>query len=209
MIKLKNVNKSFGNNVILDNLTFHFERGQCYYLKGVSGVGKTTLLNIIYGYEKVDNGDVEVNSKLIEYMFQEPLIFSNLSIDNNLKIKYLKNYEQRYINKRNIFDNNLEKAFKDALNKVNLNISLNIMANTLSGGECQRLQLAQYILSEPDILLLDEPACKLDIENRHNIYKLINEVFTNTTRIIITHDEEIMNEYAIKLELRGGRLCEI
>lgn len=199
MIELVNVSKKYGERYIFHDLNFVFEDSQCYFLKGVSGAGKTTLLNMIYGYEIADSGSIYFGRKnfSIEYMFQEPLLFRNLSIRENLIIKY------DALNKERRMD---ESVFRDALKRVALNAELDSIVNTLSGGEMQRLQLAQYILSDPDILLLDEPVCKLNYELRKKIYSLIHEIFSDKLVIIVTHEEELQQEEGIYLEMRDGKL---
>ena len=90
MIELKNASKRYGEKVILDNVSFKFEQKNLYWLTGINGVGKTTLLNIIIGYEKLDSGHILLPPDIkVQYMYQQPLLFSNLSIYDNMLIKYL------------------------------------------------------------------------------------------------------------------------
>lgn len=198
MIKINNVSKTF-KNIVLQDVSYEFIAGQCYYLTGESGTGKTTLLNIIFGYDDDFEGEVIKKGK-IEYMFQEHMLFENLTVADNLQMKLLAKKDKEVIELSEL---------KDALRKVNLDVELEKKVNSLSGGEKQRLQLAQYVLTAPDVLLLDEPACKLDANNKEKIYSVINEVFGDKTRIIVTHDEEINFNNGISLELREGKLWEV
>ena len=197
MIKISNVSKSF-QNILLDNVSYEFKTGECYYLTGESGTGKTTLLNIIYGYDTEFEGNVLKKGR-IEYMLQEYMLFENLTIADNLRLKILSTECDKTIE---------DVELKKALMKVNLEVELDKKVNSLSGGEKQRLQLAQYVLTRPDILLLDEPACKLDLNNKEKIYNVINDIFAEKTRIIVTHDEEVNFNNGICLELREGKLWE-
>ena len=200
MISINNISKSYDGHLVLNNLSYKFEDYNTYYIKGLSGVGKTTLMNIIYGYEKQDNGSIDNNNNNIEYMLQEPMVFSNLSVRDNFIIKL--SGKSGKLN----FDDNF---YKSALTKVDLHISLDKKVGTLSGGELQRFQLAEYMLIHPDVIILDEPACKLDRAHRLKIYDLIDVIFKDSIKIIITHDEEVMELEGIILEMREENLCEI
>jgi len=182
--------------MILDNVNFSFSSGNFYVLSGESGCGKTTLLNIIADYTKADFGEVLSNSQ-IEYLFQDDMLFSNLTVEENLKIRlYAKNSEYE----------NLEADIKTALKKFKIEHLLNQKAAFLSGGERQRVELAGITLSNPDIILMDEPTAKLDKDNKLNILSAITETFEGKTLISVTHEPELFPDKFIKLRLEGGRL---
>lgn len=199
MLVLENISKKFGTNNLFNNMSYTFEDNKCYYIVGKSGVGKTTLLNVIYGYEKFDSGSIRTMNSSMEYMFQDTLLFENLSIRENFLIKCAAVK----------CNNNNDNVFEHLLSKVGLDKNLDTMVNTLSGGEKQRLYMAQLTFSNPGIILLDEPACKLDSENRKNIYELANNIYSNSTKIIVTHDNEVNYMDGIILEIREGKLWEV
>lgn len=157
MIELKNASKRYGEKVILDNVSFKFEQKNLYWLTGINGVGKTTLLNIIIGYEKLDSGHILLPPDIkVQYMYQQPLLFSNLSIYDNMLIKYLSCHDNdRSIDEYKIY-------FSNILKKLNINNDLDTPINRLSGGEMRRITLSQYMMDIPDIILLDEPTSNID-----------------------------------------------
>lgn len=194
MITLNNVTKTMDQKLILDHINFKFENKKNYIIKGESGVGKTTLLNIIFGYLAPDIGTVDITpSCKIEYLFQESLLFSNLTLKENLEIKY-------WGIKNTLVKNDFKYYIEEMLLLFSLHDLENKKISMLSGGERRRLELLQCLMSEPDILLLDEPTANLDYNNKCNIMKILYNNFNQTLKIIVSHDEEILEEYEI-LEL--------
>ncbi len=202
MIILNNITKIIDKKLILNNINFTFENKKNYIIKGESGVGKTTLLNIIFGYLSPDIGTIDITPLgTIEYLFQESLLFSNLTVKENLEIKYF-----------GIENNLVKKDFKYYVEEMLPLFSLNDLENKkismLSGGERRRVELLQCLMSEPDILLLDEPTSNLDYNNKSNIMKILYNNFNKTLKIIVTHDEEISEGYEVvelcKNELKRG-----
>lgn len=192
MLNLINLTKEFNNIKILDSVNFTFKKG-FYILKGKSGIGKTTLLNIVAGYLYPDKGEIKQNENLkIEYLFQEDLLFSNLTVEENMFIKYNAN---EYINKYNSID-----IFKGILSKLKIEHLINKKISTLSGGEKQRVQLANILIREPDVILMDEPISKLDKENRECVIDLILNIFKEKIVIIVSHDEIIGDFNYLKIE---------
>lgn len=202
MIELKNASKRYGEKVILDNVSFKFEQKNLYWLTGVNGVGKTTLLNIIIGYEKLDSGHILLPPDIkVQYMYQPPLLFSNLSIYDNMLIKYLSCHDNdRSIDEYKIY-------FSNILKKLNINNDLDTPINRLSGGEMRRITLSQYMMDIPDIILLDEPTSNIDSQQKKYFYNLIDKLFPSSLKILITHDD-VSEKEGIVLELSGGCLCQ-
>lgn len=201
-IELKNVSKRYGKKVILDNVSFTFESQKMYWLTGINGVGKTTLLNMIMGYEKPDSGNISIlpNTK-VQYMYQQPLLFSNLSIYDNMLIKYLSYHDD---------DKSIDEYmqyFSNILGKLNINNDLETPINRLSGGEMRRITLSQYMMDIPDVILLDEPTSNIDSQQKKYIYNSIDKLFPTSLKILITHDDVIDTE-GIVLELSGGQICQ-
>ena len=202
MIELKNASKRYGEKVILDNVSFKFEQKNLYWLTGINGVGKTTLLNIIIGYEKLDSGHILLPPDIkVQYMYQQPLLFSNLSIYDNMLIKYLSCHDNdRSIDEYKIY-------FSNILKKLNINNDLDTPINRLSGGEMRRITLSQYMMDIPDIILLDEPTSNIDSQQKKYFYNLIDKLFPSSLKILITHDD-VSEKEVIVLELSGGCLCQ-
>ncbi|MGL5972626.1 MAG: ATP-binding cassette domain-containing protein [Oscillospiraceae bacterium] len=198
MLKIKHLKKKFGKKVIFNDFSFDFCEKTTYIIGGNSGEGKTTLLNMLSGYVKPDEGEIiNENNRTIEYLFQDELLFSNLTVRDNMLIKYL--------NLKDDFD---EKLFKDnfevALDNFGILDLSDKKASQLSGGERQRVSLAMIFLSKADIIIMDEPTVKLDRENKENIINLVNKTFKDKTLIIVTHDVWVNENNAKYLHLSNG-----
>ena len=125
------------------------------------------------------------------------MLFSGLTVMEDLKIRlFAKNSNYPDIDKDII--NALEKFKTDHL--------LNRKTAFISGGERQRVELAGIMLSNPDVVLLDEPTSKLDKENKVNILSAITETFEGKTLIAVTHEPEVFPDKFIRLRLKGGKL---
>ncbi len=200
MIKLINVKKRFENKIIFNNLNFTIKAGQIYILQGSSGVGKTTMLNMIYGYEKDYSGEIKkISDKLkIEYLFQDDLIFNNISVLENMKLKMIADTR----------DNPDEERIEQILKQFGILDLKDTLTTKLSGGEKQRLKLSQMLLSDPDIILMDEPISNLDKENADIITKLIEEIYSEKTLFIVTHDDLNFNKKVHQLYMKDGQIYE-
>lgn len=199
-LALCNANKSFETKHILHNMNFEFLEGYNYFLKGESGAGKTTLLNILSTLEPLDSGAVVSDSNItIEYLFQDILLLSDLTVAENLFIKW--------DSKEGGKGENIEHLMHDVLRKVGISSdALDQKVNLMSGGERKRVQLAQILLSSPDVVLLDEPTSNLDNQNKTEIMCVINSVFDHSIKIIASHDlESIPSGYTV-LKLEKGEL---
>lgn len=168
----------------LENITYNIEENKIISVVGPSGCGKSTLLNLITELEKPSEGYIRNNRDLtIGYMMQSSALLPWMTVFDNaclgLDIKKIHNEDSiKYVN--------------DLLKKYDLYDFKDEYPNNLSGGMKQRLALIRTLAIKPNILLLDEPFSKLDIETRKNIsndvYKIIKEL--NITTILITHDIE-------------------
>ena len=199
-IILENITKKFSDKTLFNNLNIEFENGKVYLLKGESGIGKTTLLNIIVDYTKPDSGRVinEQNLK-ISYLFQDELLFSNLTVKENLYIKYCAVDE--------LDGDAWEVEVEKALERIGLSDLIDRKVAMLSGGERQRVQIASIMLDNPDVILVDEPTSSLDQANKNKIMTEILEIFRGKTLIIISHDLEVLPVPYIKLALQSGGIA--
>lgn len=199
MIKLEDVSVQKGSKSILDSCNFTFQKGKSYALVGESGSGKSTLLNVIAGFEEVSQGYIYIEDRLLKnqsnfyrytlgYLFQNFALLENQTINQNLDLglKF----------KKSNVDNMILK--KEVLKRVDLNLDINRVVNSLSGGEQQRVALARLILKDPKIILADEPTGSLDAKNGELVINLLLEQLNaNKTIIAVTHDLEIAKKFDV------------
>ena len=193
LIDLVDISKSYGDNLILDELNLYIRENEFLTLLGPSGCGKTTTLRIIGGFEQPDNGKVVFdgkditklppNKRQLNTVFQKYALFTHMTIAENIAFGLkIKKKSKQYI----------DDKIKYALKLVNLDRYENRMADSLSGGQQQRIAIARAIVNEPKVLLLDEPLGALDLklrqEMQYELIRLKNEL--GITFIYVTHDQE-------------------
>ncbi len=193
LIDIINISKSYGDNLVLDELNLYVRENEFLTLLGPSGCGKTTLLRILGGFETPDSGQIifdqkditnlAPNRRQLNTVFQKYALFPNMTIAENIAFGLkIKGKSQSYINDK----------IRYALKLVNLEGFDNRMPDSLSGGQQQRIAIARAIVNEPKVLLLDEPLGALDLKLRQDMqYELIrlkNEL--GITFIYVTHDQE-------------------
>lgn len=193
LIDLITISKSYGSNVILDDMNLYVRENEFLTLLGPSGCGKTTTLRIIGGFENPDSGRVifngsditslPPNKRQLNTVFQKYALFTHMDIAENIAFGLkIKNKSKSYI----------QDKIKYALKLVNLEEYEHRMPESLSGGQQQRIAIARAIVNEPKVLLLDEPLGALDLKLRQDMqYELIrlkNEL--GITFIYVTHDQE-------------------
>lgn len=192
MIKIIDMNKSYGDKVIFKDFNLEIKDKEFVVLSGKSGSGKTTLLNIIGGIEKVDSGKVIVDGKdltkdkdLLDYfrysvgfLFQNFALIERETVYENLKL----------VKKRSRTDIGIEEA----LEMVGLGDKINQKVYTLSGGEQQRVALARLLIKRCKLILADEPTGSLDRENADMVISILKEYQKmGKTVCLVTHDEYI------------------
>ena len=191
MLELNNVSKSYGNSVILKNVSIKIEDSEIVSILGSSGSGKTTLLNLILGLVKPNNGeiiyngtnitDVSMKDRGFNIVFQDYSLFPNLNAYKNI-IYGLKNYPDR----------STSEEVDSLIELLDLKEHLNKKIDMLSGGQKQRVALARTLVMKPKILLMDEPLSALDGVIKESIKESIVNIAKkfNLTTIIVTHDPE-------------------
>ncbi|GLI55054.1 ABC transporter ATP-binding protein [Propionigenium maris DSM 9537] len=190
---IKKLTKKFGGNTAVEDINLNIEKGSLFTFLGPSGCGKTTILRAISGFLKVDEGkiflgerditNVSPEKRDIGMVFQNYALFPHMTVYENVAYGLkIKRFSKQDIDKR------VEKY----LELVSLNGYEDRKISELSGGEQQRVALARSLVTEPKILLLDEPLCNLDAKLRikmRNDIKLLQQKLGITT-IFVTHDQE-------------------
>src|SRR5690554_4398582 len=196
LIRLNNISKKYGKQVVLSNFNLEVEKGEFIGIKGESGKGKSTLLNIIglledcegniFFEEKcISSNDTKKVQKLLRnrigYLFQNFALIDDLSVYDNLKIVLKKSSKKEKM-----------ILIQQALEKVGLKDVINKKIYQLSGGEQQRVSVARLILQESDIILADETTGSLDRKNALIIIKLLEKFHSEgKTIIMVSHDENL------------------
>lgn len=171
-IILENLSKSYTEPVLKD-ISYRFESGKLYVIKGISGCGKTTLLNILGGVEQKYEGKVDRPEELrCAYIFQQSLLLSSLTVRENL-----------------LLIRQDEKQIEELARELGILLLLDRLPESLSGGERQRIAVLRALLTNPQLLLADEPTASLDGKNARKIAALIASLKTEERVIIVaTHD---------------------
>lgn len=191
-IRLEGVSKSIGGENILDNLTLDIPAGKFFALLGPSGCGKTTLLRLLAGLEVVDSGriflgeeditDLPIYRRRINTVFQQYALFPHLSVFENVA------YSLRV---KRMGEEEVRGRVHNVLKTVRLLGHENKPTSHLSGGQQQRVALARALVSEPEVLLLDEPLAALDMNLKEQmLIELIDlQDKLKTTFVYVTHDQ--------------------
>ncbi len=174
MTALRNINKSFGNKRVLTDFSHGFERGSRTCIMGVSGGGKTTLLNILMGLIKPDSGEIINAPKKISAVFQEDRLCEPYSAVKNILA-----VTGKLVNNEKIIA---------ILDDLGLSGSEHIAVKSLSGGMRRRVALARALLAESEMVILDEPFKGLDEETRERVIAVLLRNLNGRTLIVATHD---------------------
>ena len=190
-IEIKGVSKTFGKNIVLNNLNLSIPYGEIFGILGKSGSGKTTLLNILIGFIHPDKGNITFQSRDINYdLFevrkqfgfaaQEGSFYPTLTVEETLT------YFGKMYNKNSDY---IKKRISKLLSLVELGKKENVVAGNLSAGMQKRLDIACSLIHDPKIVVLDEPTQDLDPALRREILDLLKKINKEeeTTIILTTH----------------------
>ena len=221
MLICKNLGKSFGldnsaNRVnVLYDINLAINSNQTIALKGPSGSGKSTLLNLIAGLEKPSSGKIclsgininklninelaNFRNENIGIIFQFFNLINDLTVLENISLPLLL---------RGISKKKSDQRAMMLIENIGLVNRVNCKTNLLSGGESQRVAIARALITEPKIILADEPTGNLDTSNTANVMKLLldNCKINNTSLLMVTHDESLLSRFDRVLNLESGKI---
>ncbi|KGA97540.1 hypothetical protein AJ85_08045 [Alkalihalobacillus alcalophilus ATCC 27647 = CGMCC 1.3604] len=218
MIILEDVIVKYGTNpvtIALNKISLKINQGDWITIVGSSGSGKSTLLNVVGGLLPLTSGAIQISGldlaqlnnneiqelrrNTISYIYQDFKLFNQYTVLENIIVPQLP-----YQDKKNL----ITKA-KHLLTSVNLDHRTNHFPTQLSGGEKQRVAIARALLSEPAILLCDEPTGNLDSENTDVIMQLIKATHSKgITILFVTHDQKLIHYGNQILTMRDGNIKE-
>ena len=192
-VQLKNIKKTYGAHVALQDVSLNIARGAFFTLLGPSGCGKTTLLRAIAGFHRQDAGDIllegesighlSANQRNVGMVFQDYAVFPHLSVFDNVAFGLV----QQKVPKAEI-----RERVSAILATVQLDQHATRMPHQLSGGQQQRVGLARALVIRPKILLMDEPLSNLDAKLRIDLRRDIRSLqqSLDITTLYVTHDQE-------------------
>lgn len=212
-MRIRNITKKYNKKVVLNNLNLDFSIGEVTFIVGESGVGKSTLLNILGTLEKQSSGEVQISkdnewisvqeidkyrSSYLGFVFQDSNLLSGYTVKENLLISI--GFSNKKVNEDDIYK---------ILNELDIPYVINQKVENLSGGEKQRVAIARAVLSGSRIILADEPTGNLDRENSELIYRKFNSIKKDRIIIIVSHDENMANKYGDRIiRLVDGKIYE-
>jgi lipoprotein-releasing system ATP-binding protein len=222
IVKIQNLKKSYFISdkgiSILSDINLNIEENEIVSVEGASGVGKSTLLNIIGALDDYDSGSVEVcgtsldkisqvdkekfRAKKISFIFQHHLLLPDFSAIENVMIPLLINGTSQ---------SNAKKSASAMLERVGLGDRLDSFPSQLSGGESARVGVARALVSRKQLILADEPTGNLDRENSRHLMSLIIELQRefNFSMILVTHDMELASMATKRNKIISGELYQI
>ena len=209
MIKIQNLTKKYKDTVAVDSLTLEVKRGELFSLLGVNGAGKTTTIKMLCCLTPATSGDAFLNGQsicrdaekvksIIALSPQETAVAGGLTVKENLQLicgiyKFTKEETERKIGR--------------LCSLLGIDSVINKKARTLSGGYGRRLSIAMALISEPEILFLDEPTLGLDVLARSELWDIIKALKGRVTVILTTHYMEEAEALSDRIAiLRDGRL---
>lgn len=216
MLELKNISKSYGAQLILDNINFSVASNQLVSILGPSGSGKSTLLQIIGLLSKPDSGEIilenisystltsaaEVHFRNVQlgFVFQFHNLLGEFTAAENIKFPLF------------IRGNKLTEAEEDRFDQICKKLHIEHLCHKfpsqLSGGEQQRIAVARALINKPSVLLADEPTGNLDNKNANDLYDLFLQVKEewNQRIIMVTHNESLTSQSDQVIYLNSGRI---
>lgn len=212
-IELKHISKSFGDFKASDDVSFEIKKGKLVGLLGPSGSGKTTILRILAGLEKQDEGDVVIDGKYVNdltpdqrkigFVFQSYALFPYMTVFDNIAYGLrVQKKDKKYIKSR----------VTELLELVGLPGVEKRYPDQLSGGQRQRIALARALAPQPEVLLLDEPFAAIDAKVRKELRSWLRETIDKVgiTSIFVTHDQDEAIEIADQIIItNNGRVEQV
>ncbi|MBZ0179398.1 MAG: ABC transporter ATP-binding protein [Melioribacteraceae bacterium] len=217
VVEIKNLFKSFDDNVVLEDVSANVDRGENLVVFGRSGTGKSVLLKCIIGLLEPDSGEIFINGKNvvgistkdfneirkhIGFLFQSAALYDSMSVRENLEFPLKKHFD--------FTQSELNDKVIQTLDHVGLTEAVDKMPSELSGGMRKRIGLARSIITDPELMLYDEPTTGLDPITSKEISELIITLQKKLemTSIVVTHDlicAQIIADRAIFL--RDGKVA--
>jgi len=208
VLSIKNLSFSYDSTEVLSGVSFAIDKGDYVALAGPNGAGKTTLVRVILGLEGKHKGRVEIFGKDLEafsdwdrigYLPQQVNVFNPLFPATVKEVVGLGLLSHKSFPKK--FERSDEATILRTLDLMDIVRLKDKLIGALSGGQQQRVFLSRALVSDPELLILDEPSTALDPQTREHFFELVEKLHKDkgVTLIIITHDTAHIGQYAGKL----------
>lgn len=217
MISIKNVNKSFGDNHVLTDISLEVPKSNVIALIGPSGAGKSTLIRTINALEAIDTGEITVNGVSIHdkktninkartnigFVFQSFNLYPFLSVLDNVTISPIKVKKQS--------KEQAEKRAIELLTSLGLGEKIHSFPGRLSGGQQQRVAIARALAMDPEVMLFDEPTSALDPEMVKEVLDAIRKLaHDGMTMVVVTHEMGFAKEICDNIVfMADGKIVEV
>ena len=203
-ISLKNVNKMYENKMVIQNFNLEISQGEFLVIVGPSGCGKSTLLKMIADIESPDSGTIVREFQNISMVFQDSLLFPHMNVFENISLG-IKNQNQ-------YSDSVICKKVESIADILGLSSILRQKANTLSGGQSQKVSLARALVQENPFILMDEPCAHLDEVTKVKIQDECLRIHRqlHPTIVYVTHDQKEAMKMASRLVvMNDGKIQQV
>ncbi|MCX7988439.1 MAG: cell division ATP-binding protein FtsE [Thermodesulfovibrio sp.] len=216
MITFLGVYKYYDSVPVLQSVSFKIEKGELIFITGPSGAGKTTLLKLIFGSEKPDEGEIKVGDfelsrirqseiphlrRIVTFVFQDFKLRQDLTVYENVALPLIVMGQK---------ERDIKQKVYDTLKNVSLRHKADTLVRTLSGGEQQRVAIARAVITNPRVILADEPTGNLDPDTSKdvmNLFKSVNAL--GCTVVIATHNPELFKNTSYRvLHLKEGKIIQ-
>ena len=216
MLELKNISKSYGTQLILDNISLHVKESEMVSILGPSGSGKSTLLQIMGLLMRADSGQIYLDgidyasltekdqaifrNQKLGFVFQFHNLLGEFSCEENIKFPL-------FIKGESLNEEDLE-LFDKIVQTLGIQPILKKLPSQISGGEQQRVAVARALINRPTLLLADEPTGNLDNKNAETLYELFVELKAVWQQriIMVTHNEKLTTHSDQVIYLNSGRI---
>lgn len=188
IIEIDNLKVSYSNHVAVKDVSFNIQEGEYVALVGENGSGKSTLIKAIVGLKEPDEGNIRINIPLNDISYLSQTNLNDISFPATAK-EIIMSGTQKH-GKLPFYTKEDKKNYEEIIKKLDIEDIQNKRIGDLSGGQKQRILIARSLISNPKLLILDEPVTGLDINITKNLYKILENENTNnkTTIIMATHD---------------------
>ncbi|CCY93482.1 aBC transporter related protein [Firmicutes bacterium CAG:884] len=210
ILKIKNLNKSFGKKKILKNVSFNVNEGDILGFIGPNGAGKTTTIKMILGLQSINSGTVTINGYDIKKNFEKAIEKVGTIVENPDLYMYLSGYDNLKLIS-NLYKNVDKKRIDEVIKIVKLETRINDKVSKYSLGMRQRLGIAQALLHKPNLLILDEPTNGLDPEGIKELRDIIKRLATKEKVgvVISSHNLSELESFCNKIVIiKNGEIVE-